>query len=311
MMKKWLMTLLLFSSSLYAAKLKVHWLGTASYLIQFGEVSLLTDPFYSQAGLLRTGLGTLHSDPKIVQQVVQSIQHHPVPSAIFIGHSHYDHMLDTAALLQRAGWHHTPVYGSQTTRHILAGYGAKIADHFVPTQADGKWHPVAKGLRYMAIPAEHADQLPGVFFYGGVVVQPRKTPPHKASDFKLGRTYAYLFEFTDGHEKATVYFTGAATRAPYGFPPASVHSVDVAILCVPSWYYTADYPDAFIRRLKPHVIIPSHYNDFFQTLKTLYDDRKILRVARLAQFVQRVKSLRHYPRFRRIILPNVGEEVSL
>lgn len=295
----------------FGADLTVRWLGTNSYLIQFGHVSVLTDPFYSQAGLFQTGLGTLRSDPHIVREVVSRLKRHPKPSAIFIGHSHYDHMLDTAELLRQANWPDVPVYGSRTTYNILSGYGKPIARHFRPTIADRKWRTVAPNVRYMAIPSEHASQLPGVFFYPGSVNKPRQTPPTKAADFLLGNTYVYLFELTDGKEKAVVYFTGAATRPQHGLPGPDVPRVDAAILCVPSWQYTHRYPEAIIQRLRPRYIIPAHYNDFFQSLKSFNQPRSELWLAGLQHFLKHVKAASHYVEFRRTIVLKVGEQVLL
>ena len=342
----------LFSSAEADTELNIHWLGTSSYLIQFGEAAILTDPFYSQAGLLQVGFQKIASRPQIVDQVAEILKSYPEPKGIFIGHSHFDHLLDTAPLIKKAGW--SPVIiGSETTKNILSGFGSEFSSLWQAAKTDGKWHTIAPGIRYKAFLAEHAKQIPGVMFYSGKVNSPLKVPPENAREFKLGKTYAYLFELSDQDQKATIYFTGASTTSPIGFPgqtcpsgqvsefsgrglypshqnfgktpslregsqstskrceDETIQEVDVAILCVPSWQYTSGYPEEFIRRLKPRIIIPSHYNDFFETITSFDDERKELFIADLNGFTRQARKAARYPQFEKIITPKVNEKITI
>ncbi len=138
----------------FRTTLQIKWLGTASYSIQLGNVVLLTDPFFTRHSMLKVGLGTIASDPATVLETIEGL---PIPQAVFVGHSHYDHMLDLAGSLRQPGWCEVPVYGSETTRNILFGYDRCLAKkNWQPVQKDGDWHTVAPGLAYQAVPAEHA-----------------------------------------------------------------------------------------------------------------------------------------------------------
>src|SRR5687767_14571917 len=98
--------------------LQVQWLGTACYLLQLGNQAILTDPFYSHHSMTRVAFGALKSDPQIVSNALASVT---VPKAIFVGHSHFDHMLDAAQSLSQPGWEGVSIYSSETTRNILHG----------------------------------------------------------------------------------------------------------------------------------------------------------------------------------------------
>jgi L-ascorbate metabolism protein UlaG (beta-lactamase superfamily) len=148
-------------------------------------------------------------------------------------------------------------------------------------------------------------------FIRGEVKESLKKPPTRAVDFQLGKTYACVFELTDGEDKAIIYFVGAATRAPVGFPDPSIQKIDLAILCVPSWQYTAGYPEKFIERLRPSYILPSHYNDFFQPINDYYEQRLFLRVAGFKSFLKKIKEYTDYPRFQKIVVPRVNQTVYL
>src|SRR5882672_3556932 len=51
----------------YAKSLQVHWLGTACYLVQFGDRVIFTDPFLTHHSLSRVALGaSIKSNPHTV-----------------------------------------------------------------------------------------------------------------------------------------------------------------------------------------------------------------------------------------------------
>ena len=103
----------------YATTLQIRWLGTASYVIQLGDVSVLVDPFASHQGRLRVlSVIPLQSNLPHLQRTFRNV---PKPRAIFIAHSHWDHLMDVFPLIRLKGWKSVPLYGSVTTKYILAG----------------------------------------------------------------------------------------------------------------------------------------------------------------------------------------------
>src|SRR5688500_7428720 len=241
--------------------LQVKWLGTACYLLQLGDQAVFTDPFFSHHSLARVALGGLRSNPQIVSNALASL---PVPKAIFVGHSHYDHMLDAAQSLSQPGWEGVSIYGSETTRNILHGYGQSFTNTWRMVETDSQWHTVSPGIRYQAVLATHGRQLPILpLLYPGEVKTPRAKKPRSACDFRVGECYAFLFELSNAHVTYKIYFIGAAHGGNEPLPK-NVDPVDVAILCVPTWNRSKGYPDNIIHALKPRHILASHFNNFFQ-----------------------------------------------
>ncbi len=294
------------SNAAYDSTLQLHWFGTSCHLLQLGDVTLLTDPFFTVHSALTVGFGSIQSDPA---QVEAHLGDRRAVRAIFVGHSHYDHMLDLAATLERPGWQDVPVFGSMTTRNLLHGYGKSVAAHWRPACTSGRWQDVGRDgrLAYQAIESKHAPQLPGVFLYGGKVEEPLEKPPHHAGEFKVGQTYAYLFRLSDptGNEKLThtVYFSGAAASPPFGFPGKSATPVDVAILCVPGWRHVSDYPECIIAHLRPRHIVLSHFDNFLEPRR---DKRTVVPTADLDVFLRKVQAITRYARFESIVVPDVG-----
>ena len=199
----------------YDTTLQIRWLGSTCYLIQLGDAALLTDPFFSRHPLLQVALGEIASDPDIVSSKISAL---PIAEGIFIGHSHYDHMLDLAATLEQPGWQDVPVYGSITTRNLLCGYGEEVAANWTQAEADGQWHRFSEPvldykLEYMAVPSQHAPQVAGVLLNSGVVEDCLDHPPIRASDFKIGDPYTFVFRLSNDGAEFIVYFADSASAA--------------------------------------------------------------------------------------------------
>ena len=296
----------------YATTLQVRWLGTACHHIQLGDTAVLTDPFFSYHDTTDVAFGEIESDVETVSKKIEDL---PVARAIFIGHSHYDHMLDLPAAMRFPGWEDVPVHGSMTTRNILNGYGPDVVNRWEQVRTDEQWRPAgdasSDSLEYMAVLSEHAPQLGNTLLYPGKVEEPLTAVPDRADEFKVGETYAYFFKLSGNRESRvgsrredivfTVYFVGSASNGSEGLPESDL-SVDVAILCVPGWRNVEGYPREVIQRLRPRYIILSHFDNF---LEDHGGSRAVVPSADLRDFLNEVQDAADYPEFKSIRLPAV------
>lgn len=285
--------------------LHITWLGTASYHIRLGGTAILTDPFYSHHSIPEVLLGKLRTQKNRVRKTFDSLME---PGAIFVGHSHYDHMMDTAAAVDLHDWKGTRIYGSRSVGHILSGYKNKDAWTFREVET-GNWTTTpVRGVQYMAIAAEHAPQINGLLLFDDDVDGPLRDPPMRARDFRVGDTFAYLFKLTDDSTSFTIYFAGAATGFPAGFLPdlADIAPVDIAILSVPSWKRVSGYPTKYINHLRPRYIIPAHFNDFFAEERP----RRSLKSFDLKGFLREVQRAATHEEFESIILADLDVTVQ-
>lgn len=298
----------------FPTTLQIRWLGVASYSIELDGVSILTDPFFTRHAMWRVAFGHVKSDPQTVQDKLCKV---PVAKAVFVGHSHYDHLLGLAPTLDHWDGHDVLVYGSETTQNILAGFSpTRAAEQWRLTDTSPGWHEVVPGIDYQAVPAEHAPNLVcgdiGVLLWTGAVRQPLTKPPYRSGHYKVGETYAYVFKLTNDCQGRpncedrtfTVYFVGSATSAPRGFPDESIETVDVAILCVPGWKNTPGYPGEFLQRLRPRVVVLSHFDNMFQEIKGL---EQVVPTADFSGFMKEIKRHIDYPEFERLVVPDVDE----
>jgi len=114
----------IYKESIDKDSLAIHWFGTSNYLISLGSNSIMTDPFISYQSLLPMLFGsTLRSNNKYIKDYYGNVNR-PIPDAIFIGLSHYDHFMDTVPFLlelkDKEGCN-VSVYGSLTTKNIIHG----------------------------------------------------------------------------------------------------------------------------------------------------------------------------------------------
>jgi L-ascorbate metabolism protein UlaG (beta-lactamase superfamily) len=332
-----------------ASTLVINWFGTSSYELRQGNISVLTDPFvtykYPHHVLsVNPFINYMRSDPLLVQSRYGQIN--PPPTSIFIGHSHYDHMMDTVAALKLPNWNNIPVYGSTTTKNILAGYSKNIStvppnlcqastgtptvrkwsENWCHSDTNGSWKNVHVNLLYyQTFEAEHAYHFAGKTLWDGVQPTELTYPPRITNDFKAGETYIHFFKFETltgaSNETFTVGIVGAATGVDAVLDTqlrtfAINNQVDVLILCVPGWdnIQGEKYPGNLLEILKPRVIVLTHYDNFFDPDRNV-DPQRLVPTADFNEFLDKlqrdINAITGYTQFESILIPGVGTKLYL
>ncbi len=332
-----------------ASTLVINWFGTSSYELRMGNISVLTDPFVTykyphHVISVNPFINYMRSNPLLVRDKYGQIN--PPPTAMFIGHSHYDHMMDTVAALKLPNWENIPVYGSTTTKNILAGYpknaptvpsslcqtssgtstGNKWSENWCPSDTSGSWENVhANLLYYQTFEAEHAYHFAGKTLWDGAQTTELQSPPRITNDFQSGETYIHFFKFETltgaSNETFTVGLVGAATgvdRVLYTQLQtfARTNQVDVLILCVPGWDHIKDkkYPGNLLEILKPRVIVLTHYDNFFNEDRD-EDPTRLVPTANFNEFLNKlqkdINAITGYTQFESILIPGVGTKLYL
>jgi Beta-lactamase superfamily domain len=258
----------------------------------------LTGPMFSNPALLEVGGQEIRSDPLTIDRLLPDVAS---ASAIFVGHAHYDHLLDVPYVADKRAPKAT-IYGSATTKNILAGYSQAVARRGVALDADPQkpayyswytggaipWHEVtdatgaATRLRFVAIESEHSPilDLARIFTvnlspvkgetwipWHGVLDHELTELPRMAAGWPAGRVFAYVIDFLDagGQPVFRVYFQDSAARSPLGTVP-DLHDgkrVDLALLCVGGARYIEGSPEDIIRNTNARYFILGHWEDFF------------------------------------------------
>ncbi|MEB3237366.1 MAG: MBL fold metallo-hydrolase [Candidatus Sericytochromatia bacterium] len=228
--------------------LRLTWLGTACFLVQSPTTTLLLDPFVSRPNLWRTISAPLTPDPMVLERVARWL---PRPTALLVGHAHYDHALDAAPIAMR---HRAPLLASPGMLRLARAQGlpAQLAE------------PVAAGesrvigdLEVTFVPSAHAPIATQWLVGGDVAEEPR--PPLRLADWRHDAVLGLRIRWRG----RILHHSGSAEVLGM---PGQWAPTDVLMLCMAGWTATPGLLERVHGVLAPRVLLPMHHDDFFRPL---------------------------------------------
>jgi L-ascorbate metabolism protein UlaG (beta-lactamase superfamily) len=227
---------------------QLRWLGVAGFALTCEGTTILIDPYVT-----RLPLGAFLRRQVVAPDRVQIDRHVPRADAIVLGHTHFDHALDTPAIARRDG---AMVYGGLSAKHLmamhdLADQAMVVAPHqrveigpFTVTFVPSVHSKLALGLRVPSggeITCEHLEGL---------------TP----QAYCCGQVWGLHLE-VDG---ATIYHQGSADLLD---DEIAHRDVDLFLCGIAGRQVTPDYVPRILRRLEPRKVVITHHDDFFVPLE--------------------------------------------
>src|SRR5215475_413683 len=172
----------------------VRCLGVAGFSITAGDTTLLHDPYLSRPSLWKTATSRYEPDPAVLEPLFSPGS--PAPElaharAIWIGHSHFDHLGDAAWIAKRTG---ARLYGSQTSVMVAQAYGLDPAQTERVDPGPGHSREIGP-FTVRVIRSFHAPVLFGRVPLEGTYETPPEAPLHALS-FRLGDARLYLVRHT-------------------------------------------------------------------------------------------------------------------
>lgn len=218
-------------------KLTLRWLGTAGFDLAFDNNHILLDPYLTRIPFLRYWLGKVSPNPS---QTDRYIQH---ADALFISHAHIDHILDAPVIAEKF---HAPVYGSPNCAALLTKAGLTPA--LIHTIHAGDQIKVNEIL----VTAIRSSHLPTPFFTPGSI-DPRWRFPLTARQYRMDETLSFLIQVS-----GFSILTAPGSDIPDDLP------IDILIL---NPLHSSRYLEDALRRFPARVVIPSHWDVFWQSLE--------------------------------------------
>lgn len=225
-----------------------RWLGINGFEFNWDGRTVLLDPCVTR------GDAAVLSSPELVRR------HLAGGEAIFVGHSHWDHLVDVPAIAAMTGG---TVYGSRTTLNICRAFGTPEAQLHEIGYGD---RLALDGYAVEVIRSEHMQPTkPG--FYDAV---PERVM--ERSDFLCGEVFAFLFHFP-GHDVLNIGSANLDEAAASGV------KADTVLGGVSGW--KAGYPELIARCLQFRNFIPTHHDNFRRPLTdfSVRDDFQRFRLA--------------------------------
>jgi L-ascorbate metabolism protein UlaG (beta-lactamase superfamily) len=211
--------------------IKIKWLGINGFEFSFNGKTILLDPYVTRNS-------KAVCKPSSVSKYISKADY------IFIGHSHWDHLADTAEIIRQTG---AKVIGSQTTANICRTQ--KVQEDKITEVSAGD---VIKYSDFNVDFLESRHKEPCL--YQGYY----KTVPDKISrveDFIEGGTMALRFNF--GNIK--ILNIGSAN-----FVEKALRCIDCDLLLVGISGRSDSFIHDLLKCIKPKIVIPTHF-DYFET----------------------------------------------
>jgi L-ascorbate metabolism protein UlaG (beta-lactamase superfamily) len=213
-----------------------RWFGAAGMALTAAGHTLAIDPFFTRPALWRLWLGRVISDERL------SLDKLPQADAILVSHSHYDHIMDVPAIARRS---RAQVFASHNGCELLAACGVPTDQihRITPGEAFdvGPFQVQALSARHMWIPTFNPGRLPmGLHL------------PLRIHDYVMDDYYNFLIQL--GGLRLLVWNDARSSPAV----PADV----LFVMPIES----SRYYQVLLPAVRPRLIIPIHWDDFFRPL---------------------------------------------
>jgi L-ascorbate metabolism protein UlaG (beta-lactamase superfamily) len=225
----------------------LSWLGTAGFVVETHETTLLVDPFLTRPGLRGLVRPYVPDDLAIARHVPRRVD------AILCGHSHYDHVADAPriAKLTRA-----KLVGSATTCAWGRAEGVP-EDKLVQVREEGALVTVGD-VEVRFVPSKHGRFFKRVPFPGEITNTPRV--PSRFWHYRMGGAFGLLLRAPG----VSVYHNGSADLVDAALEG---EQADVLIAGLAGRRGTENYVARLVRALQPKLVVPTHHDAFFAPME--------------------------------------------
>ena len=236
--------------------MKITYFGTTTLLFDDGRDQILFDAHLTRPSLIRYALGSGSTDKKLVDETLKA-HHVDRLKALFISHSHHDHVMDAPTIANQCG---ATIYGTESTLNVARGGGVP-EQRLVRFQANETYQ--VGGYRVTVIPSLHSK--PNLLNNDlGQTIDAPLSQPARLRSYKEGGSYDFYIEASGKRYMIRPSFN-------YIEGQMDGYKADVLFLGVGGLQKAdPDMESAFFRetidRLQPELVVPLHWDNFFSPL---------------------------------------------
>ena len=227
---------------------RITWLGTAGFIVESAEATLLVDPFITRPSLSRITRRMIPDDLAIARHVPRKVD------AVLCGHSHYDHVADAPRI---ARYTRAKLVGSPST--CAWGRAEGLSENQL-VQIPPKGAVVRFGdIEVRFVPSRHGKIA---FNRVPLVGEVRTTPrgPGRLWHYRMGGAFGLLIKAPG----VTIYHNGSADLID---AELEGESADVLLACLAGRKGTENYVARLVSALGPKLVVPTHHDAFFAPLE--------------------------------------------
>lgn len=250
---------------------RVQWLGTAGFCLEYEGYTLLLDPYITRASLLRCALAPLRSDGWLLRQYT------PRADAIVVGHTHFDHALDVPAIARLTG---AQVFGSRSCAALCLASGVQ-ARQVRDVETEGLTREIEAEVgpfRLRFVPSAHSSLLLGRVPFPGEISD-CDAIPLRTEGYRCGAVFSVDIEVAGRR----IYHLGSANLID---GVAGKRSIDLLLLCVAGWTTTERFVPRVLSAFSPGRVLLSHWDNFFLPLEHPAEALPAMQTKRLVSGLQ-------------------------
>jgi L-ascorbate metabolism protein UlaG (beta-lactamase superfamily) len=240
--------------------LRVTWLGTAAYRLDYEGHVLLVDPYVTRLTIGQfLGRSPVPPDATAIDRWLGDLPSSPDAVTILIGHTHFDHALDAPAIARATG---CPVYGSRSLAQLMRISG--LAHQAVEVEP---YRVYERGpFAFSFVPSRHSKLALGLAVTMGGELTCEHLDELGPRDYRCGQVWGIHISVGG----TTFYHQGSADLVDDAIRPEH-RGVDYFLCGISGRRYTDRYTARILRRLEPRIVVPGHYDDFFRPLDVAMD----------------------------------------
>ncbi|NOY26895.1 MAG: MBL fold metallo-hydrolase [Oligoflexia bacterium] len=224
--------------------LRMRYLGTAGFVVQAAQHTLVIDPFVTRPGLVRTLFRPLVPDAERVRRLI------PKADDVLVGHAHFDHVLDAPCLCQHTG---ARLIGSPAV--AMCGRAAGLPEAQIVVTEGGQDIATGPG-RVRGLRSRHGRVYFNRVALPGDITAPPAWPPR----LRALRHGAVLNWFVELGGVRMVHVDSADFSADE-FRALDL-GIDILCLCAIGRRWRPRYVAEAVELLRPRVIVACHWDLF-------------------------------------------------
>lgn len=232
--------------------LDVRFFGTSTISFDDGTTAIMEDGFFSRPGIWPVLTSKIAPNEERIDESLRKGDIHRL-AAIFVAHSHYDHVLDTGTVALKTG---ATVLGTASTANAVRGDG--LPENRIRIIKDGDTFTYGR-FKVTAFETPHSPNPTSV----GVIDHPLRTPA-KEGDFKVGGNFSYLLEH--GRRRILIVASGNYVPGKFKNVRADVVFLGIATLGKQSERFVDEYWHEAVQQTGAKLVIPIHWDSFFEPL---------------------------------------------